>query len=272
MSLTENGGGETSFVLLDKSPGQDTALVCDATSVEMKSNWIKSINAILDMQNQLVIILSNPMAHQNLLSKENSAPEIGGASGNNTSCNTGALRKTQSQPAKSQCNTTKKNNRKTSSEDKKADSKDNKDNKHSRAKSVPSPTDVNAVHVSNTKDSTTEKLKKSSDGGSPKPKRGLFDGFKHTLRSKKSNSSSSSNSSNNHCRGNSRDAKSASVSAKTEGVVVAAAKSHDEGSRVDTGGDSEDFSGMCIQTATLSLGSENSSSIETPISSSVTAS
>ena len=127
------------------------------------------------------------MAYQNQLIKENSAPEFQNLQKNSM------LRKTQSQPAKTQTLPKEKGKDK----NKKSEDKD----KHSRAKSVPSPihsgtSQTGKAPMSPTaKDLPTDKLKKSGESGSPKPKRSLFDGFKNTLRSKKSHDSSKGSSS-----------------------------------------------------------------------------
>jgi hypothetical protein len=38
------------FVLIDKTPGSDFALTCQAPSEEIKQNWIAHIRSLLDMQ------------------------------------------------------------------------------------------------------------------------------------------------------------------------------------------------------------------------------
>ena len=130
-----------------------------------------------------VSVLSNPMAHQGLLTKENSAPEFQNLQKNSM------LRKTQSHPAKTQ----------TLPKESKGKGKDNKHEQaastssdggiHSRTKSVPSP-----IHT----DCKTHTDSAAASAGSPKPKRSLFDGFKNTLRSKKHDKSSTSASSDCH--------------------------------------------------------------------------
>jgi len=38
------------FLLVDKTPGSDFALVCQTPSEEVKHNWITHIRSLLDMQ------------------------------------------------------------------------------------------------------------------------------------------------------------------------------------------------------------------------------
>lgn len=101
------------------------------------------------------------------------------------------LRKTQSQPTKSKTSTLPK-----TSKDKKT-----KEAKHVRTKSIPTSSE-NATNVKS-KDSSADSgsgkppgspTVKDADKSSPKPKRSIFGGFKHTLRSKKSHDSSKSSS------------------------------------------------------------------------------
>jgi hypothetical protein len=191
LSLKDKGDSPTQFQLMDKSPGVDLTLVCEASSEEMKQNWITQIKSILELQSNFIIVVSNPMAYQNQLIKENSAPEFQNLNKNSM------LRKTQSHPTKTQTLPKEKD------KDKKGvSSGEDKGDKHSRAKSVPSPIHsqtagggAGKVPMSPTaKDLPTDKLKKPGESGSPKPKRSLFDGFKNTLRSKKSHDSSSKSS------------------------------------------------------------------------------
>ena len=51
MSLDENGDGDPlRFKLVDKTPGSDLRLLCQAASPEEKQNWVSQINNILKMQ------------------------------------------------------------------------------------------------------------------------------------------------------------------------------------------------------------------------------
>ena len=38
------------FLLVDKTPGSDFALVCQAPSEDIKLNWVTHIKSLLDMQ------------------------------------------------------------------------------------------------------------------------------------------------------------------------------------------------------------------------------
>ena len=109
------------------------------------------------------------------------------------------LRKTHSQPQPAKTSTLPQP--KSSTSDKKSSQK--QDAKHSRAKSVPSPVhtaDAKKAHdsgkepASPTGKDPSDKKAGSSSGGSPKPKRNFLEGFKNTLRPKKSLGSGDSNS------------------------------------------------------------------------------
>ena len=123
------------------------------------------------------------MAHQNLLTKENSAPEFQSLQKNSM------LRKTQSHPTKTQTlpsSSSGKGGKKGEHAPATAStSSGGEGGIHSRAKSVPSPIHSDCKNT----DSTSAA---AAAAGSPKPKRSLFDGFKNTLRSKKHSDKSSS--------------------------------------------------------------------------------
>lgn len=52
MSMNEEpvGGDPLTFTIIDKSPGSDLRLVCQAANEEVKENWVTQIRSILDMQ------------------------------------------------------------------------------------------------------------------------------------------------------------------------------------------------------------------------------
>lgn len=134
--------------------------------------------------------LQQPIAYQKELTKELSAPEFGNVQQSNS-----LLRKTQSQPTKSKISTLPK-----VSKEKKHGKGDH--SKHARTKSIPTPIQQNTSNVktkddnvSSSKSPGSPTIKENTEKSSPKPKRGIFQGFKHTLRSKKSQPDSSSKSS-----------------------------------------------------------------------------
>ena len=183
------------FILIDKTPGSDLRIQCLAPDEEEKKSWISMIKSLLDIQNDFLMALQSPIIYQSQLNKELSAPEISNVQQRNS-----LLRKTQSQPSKSKTSTLPKSSKeKTKS--------GGSETKHTRTKSIPSSIQ-NAVHAGK-KDSSgsiaggdgkavapgSPTVKDTAEKSSPKPKRGLFEGFKHTLRSKKSHDSSSKSSS-----------------------------------------------------------------------------
>eukprot|EP00914_Ancora_sagittata_P034740 GHVO01070100.1.p1 GENE.GHVO01070100.1~~GHVO01070100.1.p1 ORF type:complete len:565 (+),score=84.97 GHVO01070100.1:524-2218(+) len=71
MSLDEAGDGDPMrFKLIDKTPGSDLRLLCQASSLEERQNWVSHIQNILRMQENFFKALQSPIAYQKELTKE----------------------------------------------------------------------------------------------------------------------------------------------------------------------------------------------------------
>ena len=56
MALKEQADDPVSFILLDKTHGQEImSLHCEASSPEMKQNWLTHIKNILELQSKIII-------------------------------------------------------------------------------------------------------------------------------------------------------------------------------------------------------------------------
>lgn len=235
MSITDHSDeGPLCFVLSDKTPGLDLKMICQAPDEEIKQNWVTQVKSMLQMQGDFLIALQSPIAYQKELTKELSAPEFSSLQRN------AMLRKTHSQPQPAKTSTLPQPK---SSSDKKSSQKQKKQEKHSRAKSVPSP--VHSADASKDKDnsskdagSPTGDSDKKGAGGSPKPKRNFLEGFKNTLRPKKSVSGDSNSKSAKDKGGDSNSSGTAPSSEQYANQAVTSHDARDADSKVtsSTGG------------------------------------
>ncbi|XP_074654482.1 kalirin-like isoform X2 [Tubulanus polymorphus] len=168
MSLQDNVENEPlQFIIIDKSPGSDMKYYIEASSKEVREQWISEIRNILDMQAGLVRALTNPLVF--MQQKEASSMEFGSLGMNSTLRADGQASGLGIPPPGPSAQ--------------KLQERLKDSNKHSRCKSVPNPLQmIESPKTDSSNPNSPVEKQQSSTLEKHSKRRNIFEGFKNTLQ------------------------------------------------------------------------------------------